>query len=187
MASFVGICNVALQKLGEPRITSLSQDIKAAREMSVCYEAVRDALLRAYPWSFAIKRVALAADVDVPVGDEFDNQFTLPADCLRVLPPNDRMLDWTIEGNKLLTNYDAPLHIRYIGRVEDPNLFDTCFVQLYACDLAVQTCESITQSNTKLQSVKDERRLWLSEARRSGAIEKISSEPPEDDWLAARR
>ncbi len=64
MATDEEIVNLALVQIGADRITSLTQETKNAREANAIYDLVRDATLRAHPWNFAIKRVALnTADV----------------------------------------------------------------------------------------------------------------------------
>lgn len=187
MASEVEICNRALQKIGADRIVALDQDSRNARACNSAYSVVRDAELRAHPWSFAIKRDSLAADVAVPSGEDFDRQFTLPTDCLRVLMPADLYLDWTIEGRKILTNDAAPVYLRYISRVEDPSQFDVLFIEALASRLAHELCEQITQSNSKKESARQDYKDAIREARRVNAIEKIADEAPEDPWIAAMR
>jgi hypothetical protein len=186
MASVVGICNRALQKLGAARITSLTEDSRNARSCNNAYEAVRDAELRAHTWTFAIKRAQLAADSDAPLFD-FDNQYSFPSDCLRILPPNDTFLDWQMEGRKILTDDAAPLEVRYVARITDPNLFDAEFVEAVAAKLAEEICEEITQSNTKKEVAKRDYKDAISRARKTNAFESLSAEPPEDSWIAARR
>mgnify|MGYP000862511461 CR=1 FL=1 len=62
MASKVSIANGALERLGEKRIESLTQDDVRARSMNASFDSVRDALLRKYDWGFAIRRASIAAD-----------------------------------------------------------------------------------------------------------------------------
>lgn len=189
--SDVAICNLALQKLGaKHRITSLDEDSPNAREMNSCFVAVRERALRRHTWNFAIKRASLAADAEAPPHG-YTYQYTLPSDWLRMLPIDKHLnmndLDWRIEGKKIRTNDTAPLPLRYIYRVTDPNEFDTLFVEVLACDLALQTCEKITQSNTKKESIKEDRKTALTEAKAVNAIEENSTdEPPPDTWDTAR-
>lgn len=189
-ASDVSICNLALQKLGAKRITSLTEDSPNARTMNACYEAIRDAELRKHRWNFAIRRESLAEDSSAPTHGQFANQFTLPSDFLRLLEPdpeeNLNTHDWTIEGKKILTNYDAPLEVRFIYRVEDPNEYDSLFVMVLACALAMHTCEDVTQSTAKFEKVSNEYAATLRDAKRTNAIEQVSGEPPVDTWDTAR-
>ena len=113
MASEVQICNLALAKVGDEQITSLTENSKAARLCNLVYEPMRDTTLRSHPWNFAIQRVELAASTETP-SYEYNAQFALPSDFLRLLGTN--MLDaakFTVEGNLLLCNASA-LKIKYI-------------------------------------------------------------------------
>lgn len=189
MASVVGVCNSALQKLGAARITSLSDDSKNARACNAAYERVRDALLRRHTWSFSIKRAQLAADSSDPAFGPA-KQYSVPSDFIRLLPPdpddNVNDLDWKIEGRKILTSDTAPLDVRYVYRVTDPNDMDTLFLEVWAAALAADICEEITQSNTKKEALRQDLKELLAEARRANAIESVSAAMPEDVWITAQ-
>lgn len=189
MASTVDICNRALQKLGAERIISLTQNSTSARACNLAYESVRDAELRAHAWNFAIKRVQLAADAAAP-SYGYDYAYTLPSDCLRLLP-NDHNegvypRDWKVEGRKILTNESAPLKIRYIRRITDTTQYDATFVEALASRMAIEMCEELTQSNSKRQLAQDEYRAAIREARKMNAFENPPVEQQTDDWLTAR-
>lgn len=185
MASEVGICNRALQKLGAERITSLTDDSRNARSCNASYETLRDAELRAHPWSFAIKRDVLAPDTDAPAFD-YTYAFSLPSDALRILPPNDSYLDWKIEGRKILTNAGSTLNLVYIARITDPNTMDITFQEALASRMAMELCEEITQSNEKIKNAANDYTRALREARRTNAIESISADTPTGTWDLAR-
>ncbi len=187
--SDVAICNIALQKLGAARITSLAEDSVEARECNACYEQQRDAELRKHPWNFAIARVSLPADATAPAFGPA-NSFTLPSDFLRLLPVDPEEVindeDWRIEGKKILTNDSAPLQVRYIYRVTDPNEFDSLFVEALASKIAFQICEKITQSNQKKAAAAEDYKMAIAAARRINAFENVAQEPPPDPWDTAR-
>jgi hypothetical protein len=189
MSSEIDICNQALQKLGAERIVSLTQDTTNARECNACYEIIRDAELRAHAWNFAIKRDQLAADLVGPVFG-YANSFQLPSDCLRLLNPdsweNYNTLDRQIEGRKILTDESAPLNIRYIYRCEDTTQYDSLFIDAFACSLATQLNEKITQSSSKGQTVRNDYVMAIRQARRQNAFENISADPPTDTWITSR-
>ena len=84
MASVVDICNSALNLLGASTISALTEDSKNARLCNQRFEPIRNRTFRSHAWNFATKRVELAKDSDAPVV-EYANQYTLPADSLRVL------------------------------------------------------------------------------------------------------
>lgn len=185
MASVVGICNGALQRLGAARITSLEDNTKNARECNAAYERRRDAMLRKHRWSFAITRAQLAADSTAPAFGPA-NYFTLPTDCMRVLLPDEVDTDWVIEGRKIATDWGAPLELRYVKQVTDPNTMDALFREALAIDLALTLCETITGSNQKAEGLRNELRDVMAEAKRTNAIELPAGEIREDDWLTAR-
>ena len=186
-ASEVGIANRALQKLGAKRITALTQDHPNARTMSAAYAAVRDMELRRYIWSFAIKRASVAADGDGPTWGDY-NRYSLPNDYLRLVRDDETSayVDWKIEGLFILSEDAAPLEFKYLARIEDPNYYDSLFIEALAGRLALETCEEITQSTSKYASVEKAYDKDIAEAKRIGAIEKEAQPFPEDPWLTAR-
>lgn len=198
MASVIEIANAALTKLGSARITSLADDVKAAREIAARFDAVRDDELRAYRWQFSVKRAQLAALVDAP---EFGwtYQYPLPSDCLRIDQINDQFpsvvmdnyisteaADYVIEANRILTNIDGPLKLRYCARIDDPNSWDVSFREALACKLAAELCEALTQSNEKRRLAWEEYQQSIRRAVRSNAIERAPINPPDDAWIFAR-
>lgn len=189
-SSDVEICNLALQKLGAARIASLTEDSVSAIECNAAYDHLRKTEIRRYKWNFARKRASLAASAVAPDFD-YDNAFPLPSDCLRVLPPNDRDVDWQIEShegtNAILTNWGDPLEVVYLADITDPTRFDTCFAEMLACRIAEHICEKLTGSTTKASKAIEDYKFARAEARRINAFERIADEAPEDDWLAARR
>lgn len=189
MASQVEICNRALQILGAQRITSLDEGSRNALSCAAAYEPVRLAELRKHPWSFAVRRAVLAADSPAPTWGRA-NAFTLPSTCLRLLPsyPEDNVnsLDWQIEGRAILTDESAPLYIRYIADVTDPNTMDALFREALSAKLAFEMCEEITQSNSKQEIAGGRYKDAVAEARKANAIERVAAEPPEDTWITAR-
>ena len=185
--SKVAIANRALQKLGSKRIEALTQDHPNARSVNACFDILRDALLRKYDWSFAIKRESIAADASGPTWGDWD-RYTKPNDFIRLLRDNETgyAVDWKIEGDYILSADGSPLEVRYIARIEDPNKYDASFVEALASDIAFECCEEITGSTTKKESARTDKEDAISEAERTGAIEKDAQDNPEDEWLTAR-
>ncbi len=198
MAGQVEIANRALTKLGDARVLSLSDETEGARSVNSMWDAVRDAELRARVWKFSIVRTSLPALVATPAWG-YEYQYELPSDCLRVLQVNDiypgvslsdyRTIDeseWRIEGRKILTNLAAPLKIRYISRVEDTGQWDSSFVEAFACRLAVELAERLTQSNTKRQLAAEEYKAAMRLAVQANAIESTPEPLSDDSWMLSR-
>lgn len=185
--SETAIANGALQRLGARRIESLTQNHPNARTMAAAFARTRDALLRRYDWNFAIARDSIAADGDGPTWGSW-NRYALPADFIRLIRDDESggAVDWKIEGQYILSADAAPIEIRYISRVEDPNAFDALFIEALECKLALTCCEEVTQSTAKMQGLTEAYKDAIFEAKRAGAIEKPAQEFPEDSWLTAR-
>lgn len=198
MASVIQVANRALTKLGSGRITSLSDDVKAARSINSCFEDIRDDELRANRWQFAMKRVSLAALASSPEFG-FTYQYALPADFLRLDMINDEYpaavmdnyigaetQEYMVEGNLILTDIEAPLKLRYISRIDDPNQWDVNFREMVASRIAMEICEDLTQSDTKKQSAARDYDRAKKVAIRIGAIEKPPATPPDNTWIISR-
>ena len=193
MASAVEICNRALQLLGASRIVSLSDASVNARACNNAYDPVRRAELRANNWNFSIKRARLPVSGVAPAFGR-TNAFPLPTDYLRLLPPypedNLNSRDWLIEQHEsqrcVLTDDSAPLDVRYVADVTDPNLMDALFQESLAYAMAAAMCEELTQSNSKLEAVTGGYQFKVAEAKRVNAIENVPTVPVEDTWVTVR-
>jgi hypothetical protein len=145
MASVVDICNGALNQLGASTILSLTEDSKNGRLCNARYTQVRDSVFRSHPWNCLQKRVELPQDADAPAWG-FSYQYTLPADCLRVLKILNYDLDYKVEGRKIVTNIDF-CQLVYIARITDPNEYDELLRETLSAALAADIAYAITSSN----------------------------------------
>ena len=163
MASVVDICNGALNQLGASTILTLTEDSKNARLCNARYTQVRDSVFRSHPWNCLQKRIQLAADTDTPAWG-FTKQYTLPADCLRVLTILDYDADYKIEGRKILTD-NSTMKILYISRVEDPNEYDELLRETLSASLAADIAYAVTSSNPTATNMYNLFQSKLKEAR----------------------
>jgi len=143
-SSFVTIANSALTKLGASLISSLDEESKEARLCKNRIYEVCDLVLRSHSWNFATKRIGLAPLVTAPAFD-YDYQFKLPLDCLRVLMVKPQEEDYRLEGGCILANVNH-LDIVYIGKITDINLIDPCCREVIACYLAYDISYALTQT-----------------------------------------
>lgn len=196
--SNIAIANRALTKLGAARIISFGDNNEQARALQSMYEIVRDAELRAYTWNFSIKRAQLAALSEAPAFD-WPRQFQLPSDCLRLLWAGDFYpgpnlsdltngldLDYEVEGRVIMSRLPAPLKIRYVAQITDPTQFDALFVEAFACKLAIELGETLTNSSTNRQEAWQEYQQAIRKALRADAIEKPSQQIADDTWMISR-
>ena len=151
MASIVDICNGALNQLGATTILSLTEDSKKARLCNSRYTQVRDALFSSYPWNCLQKRIELAADSVAPAWG-FSYQYTLPADCLRLLVILDYDSNYKVEGRKVLWNTSS-MKILYVARVTDPNEYDELLRETLSAALGADIAYGVTSSSPVTQNM----------------------------------
>lgn len=118
------ICNYALVAvLGEPRINSITDNVKAAQVLSSIYDTVRQSEIRKAVWKFALKRVLIASVTPsaqvLPNGipPPYAYCYQIPNDCLKLLTfantrqslgmlnyrtGMEKFYDW--QGNLIFTN-----------------------------------------------------------------------------------
>jgi len=196
--SDVAISNLALTKLGDLRITALSDNTKPAREINAIYGMLRDKLQRTYNWRFCVKRAALAADVATPVFD-YAYQYTVPSDCLRILQINAYYpapdlsdlissggQEYVLEGGKILTRGSGVLNLRYLARIEDTTRYDPAFDDAFASLIAYNVCEALTQSDAKKNAALRDYRMALMDAVRANAIENPPESLADQTWITVR-
>jgi hypothetical protein len=194
MASEVSICNAALALVGEPTIDSLTDtNNEAAIACNEAYSRLRDAELRKNRWGFAIKRAQLAAQTPTPLFGKA-NYFPVPSDFLRLiaLDPADQRHndDRTIENSGdtvvIATQESAPLYIRYMARITDPNVFDATFQDALAGRIAQVIAIKITQSETMYNRADRYYKDAVADAKMINAIEKPPVRAVEDPWITVR-
>jgi hypothetical protein len=128
------------------------------------------------------------------------NVYRLPANFLRKAPIDPKAGshsqlgaptalwydDWLFEGNYIVTRQSDPVAIRFIADVVDVNQFDDMFCEGLACRVALEVCETLTQSTAKVQMISKMYDHFMTEARTVNAIETGAEEAPMDDYLAIR-
>jgi hypothetical protein len=185
MTSAVQIANLALVTLGDDEaLVELNSDTRAGRTILAVFEPLRDAVLRAHPWNFAMTRASLPALV-APPPFGFAFAYQLPADWMRFVDP-DEYQPYSIESGLLLTDAEAPLNIRYIRRVTDTGLFDALFVQALATKIAAQVAQRLTGSAQIKANAEAAHMAAMAEAKKVDGQENPPEDYPEDDWVTAR-
>ena len=137
MPSQVDLCNKALRRLGEDPIISLDNNTLWGKRCSSALPEVVRTVLSLDTWRSCTKRASLAAESDKPLG--YTSSYILPADCLRLAAlKQSQYQDWTIEGNRILTQKaaDTELEILYVSEVLDPNEYTPTLYDSIALGLA---------------------------------------------------
>ncbi|MBP3397538.1 MAG: hypothetical protein J6K82_01265 [Alphaproteobacteria bacterium] len=133
MLTKIDLCSMALLKLGEKPIQSLTDDSVGAQLSRTLFEPVSDEVLSIHPWRFATSDITLTRNTD---GD-----FLIPSDVLRVLSANGRIV-----GNRILSDC-ASTTISAIVRVA-PDLYPAYYVSLLATRLAMEFCVPLLGDQT---------------------------------------
>ncbi len=188
MASEVGICNAAFHKLGQPPILSFSEDSKAARLANERYAEVRDLLISEHQWNFAMERTELAALSDGPAwGYAF--YYQLPTGYVRMFEVNgedEGAGKWKVEGTKIATDLTAPLQIRYVKSVTDPESMSAGFREALAARLAADWAEEITGDENVRTEKRAEAVVAVAKAKSSDGQEGIPDAFKSNRWINSR-
>ena len=138
MLTKIDLCSMALLKLGEQPIQSLSDDTAAAKLGRTFVDVVIDGLLALHPWRFASRSYDLLANID--------GTFDIPTDVLRIVKNNGQIAE-----NKIISP-DQKISIIAIVRVSPEN-FPSYFVSLVATKLAMEFCMPITSDQTLFRTL----------------------------------
>lgn len=190
----IQIANMALTMLGADTITTFADSTEQARAMLAVYSYIRTDMLAEYPWSWAIKRDQLDAEVDL-AGDAvepeygYSYQFDLPDDCVRILEVstgNVVMTNYRIEGDKILADYDE-IYVKYVATVADDSITDLQFCNAFATRLAAELAYKLTSNGTLASQLAEMAMLKLSKAKAANAQESNSIDTVDDDqWELGR-
>jgi hypothetical protein len=151
------VCNLALAKIGERSITSIDNpNDKNAREAKLHYGQVRDEVLRAHLWSFALQSVVIEAEATTEELTAelagWDHGFLLPADFLKLekITGDGRKLDkfrmQRITAGRALLADAEELTLHYVARLDDPDEYDPLFTAALVTLLASRLARAITGS-----------------------------------------
>ena len=194
MISDVGICNLALARVGAEKITDFQEGSPAALDCARLYEPMRDALLAAHPWRFAEARQALAPLAEAaPAGWVY--AYALPTDCLAARAVVDGAtgaserpaspIPFAVSGATVLTD-QASATLIYTQRVADPMRFDPLFAEALATKLAADLSMARRLDRQIRDQMLRDHQVIMAHARladaRAGTVETAHT----PDWLQAR-
>lgn len=163
MASQLEIFNMALSRIGiAQRILALDEKTEPRRQCSAWWDHCRDECLRAHPWGFARRSVALAAAANQTFPG-YTQVYDYPIDCLRALAvvpeeglrypwnwldlycgrelpgaprvPFDRIAHSGKEKQLIVCDLEEA-HLLYIARITATTVYDSGFISMLAWGLA---------------------------------------------------
>lgn len=152
--SDIALCSRALIRLGAAPVESFDDGTAESEIAGGLYAPVRDALLSAYGWSFALGQVSLNRLESMPLAD-YDAAFQLPVDFLRALSAGSggrgRGLNYRITRNVLHTNADA-VTLTYIFR-PDAEEFPPYFDSVLIAKLSAEFCIPVTENTSRAETL----------------------------------
>lgn len=196
MASKVSICNMALGYLNHGiRIAALDEGSNEADQCSLFYEPALRSVLRAAPWSFAMRYETLA-DLGTPVSPNWTVMYAYPSDAvaIRAILPRVR----GTAPNKFEVAYSASLASRvvmcdvgdataaYTAFVDDPTLYDPQFVTAFAWQLAAEMALVLTGSLQLKSNADTQFNRAVNLAMVSNGSEAVGPDQIDADWVRAR-
>lgn len=94
--------------------------------------------------------------------------------------------DWVFSSEHILTSQSGPLLLRFAADISDVSKMDSMFCEGLSCRIAIEVCEPLTQSVSKLQGITAEYKTFMGEARAVNGIEAGPVEAPEDSLITCR-
>ena len=149
----VALCSRALIRIGASPITSFADGTAESEVAGALFGPTRDALLSAYPWTFASGQAALTLLMDSPLAD-YQNAFQLPNDYLRAVSAGNagrgRGLHYRIARGALHTDAEEVV-LSYIFRPEEeefPPYFDMALIARLTAEFCIPITEITTRADT---------------------------------------
>jgi hypothetical protein len=162
--SDVAICNLALDLVKEAPIKGfLSPTDKTAALCNRWYALIREAVLQAYNWNFALKSRAIQRG-GTPEVSAYADYYVFPNDYLKLraigdpdIPLGERTFE--IQGKHLFydNGNEASLDIWYTKDETDVALYPALFIKLLSEELAVVLGKKLTARPAIIAEIKSER------------------------------
>lgn len=205
-ATSVDICNLALDRLGEARITSIAAPTgRADLLLSTQYDARRQELLRRFIFNFSRKYAVVNAAPATGVGAVvpafgFARAYALPTDFIRLLALGDVSVNDDVEAElyDLSDGYvycdegttsgaNVQLNFHYIYDAVTVTKFDPLFTRCLAMQLAADCAYALTKKQSIVDAVNRDLRLAEAAAAAVAGQEKPPRRIQRSRWLDARR
>lgn len=183
MASLVDVCNLAVARLGDAAEIVSIEPPDGSAQAAHCARflpMVRDSLLQAHAWGFALRREALAA-ITMPVGvSGWLYAYAMPNQCLQLLAvqagdASDDFIGATTDADDALRSSAAQApHLveltpdgamviltdtegavaRFVKRIEDPTLWSPLFTESLSWRLAAAVAGPLLKGDAGMQQAR---------------------------------
>lgn len=196
MASKLGLFNQALQRLGDRRIETDTEETAENEALSAVYDECREEVLATHPWSFARTRVELARIVDTPL-TVWTYYYQLPADLIEILQvsdgtdsreyQDDSSIPYVREEDDKIAVDAEDVYLTYTRDVTDVNLMPVTFRTALSWKLAADVAYRLMESTTKQQWAEGKYLSQLEFAKSKDAPKGRIRRVRETSWVMSRR
>lgn len=191
MSSEVDLCNLALSHLGDEAEVVAIDPPDGTIQAAHCarfYPIVRGLLLEMHPWTFAVKRVAVAA-VTNPFDEDWSYAYALPSTCLRplsVLSPGTPerylsadadigtfpyVIETDADGTAVMYTNVETAYLRYIDLITDSTKFTPGFSAALARLLASYLAGPVLKGKEGRAEAANQLKLFDVEFRKAAAAD----------------
>lgn len=195
MATSTGICNIALRRIGGPRLgdldTEKSHVADVARDI---YDEARKDCLNLHTWNFATKRASLTVSATAPTFG-WDYAYPLPEDFIRMVsvhPADDESstieyrLEFQTSDDRVVLCNSNTVYIKYVFDLQDANAFSAAFRDVLAFRLARDFAASLPQSNPTAELGDQAFRRKIAQAKAIDGIEQFPDRMADGSWASER-
>lgn len=168
----VQVVNLALDLVKEAPITGFTNPTdKVAALCNRWYGVIREAVLLAFNWNFALKSRA-ANRIDTPSVSNYTDAYQIPNDCLKLRAIIDPEIplgrrDYEIQGNQLFYNNGgaATLDIWYTKDETDVTVMPSLFILVLTHRLAIALGKKLTTRASIMSDIKADLQVFTVQAR----------------------
>lgn len=178
------IINRALDYIGQQPLVSMDEAGPMAARVRRMWLQARDAVFREHGWKCLTRRRELNRLQEAPAFG-FKYRYQLPPDFLRLAATWPAKARVEVEGATLLA--DAPeLSIAYVGRIDDPLLYDSALSEALSLKLGAELAFGSSASVTLGQQLDAKYQQKLREARHYDSREGAGAEYSLGSWARAK-
>jgi hypothetical protein len=183
--SEVSVCNSGLLKVGADQISSLSDNTRASNVCQAMFPILRDEVMRACPWRFALTQRVLGVPNATAPAFGYSSAYDIPSDILRVWQVD--VDQWTEVGNQILCDKPNGINTLAIYQNTDPTSWDAQFAEALAWRIAMEIALALVQSVPLKQEMEKGFEKSLALARSSNAVIGTPQRLIADFWSNARK
>ena len=166
MADKTEVVNMALTRVGEKRISDITDSSPSAEKMATVYDQILDEAEAEGPqngWKFCQTSLLISVDATAPANEKYGYRYAIPEGYLRAVKISVGGLDvtdWIREGQFFLTNQEADeILLKYVQRITITGYFPPYFVTFFCLKLANHLAYNITAKKQHNNAIYEEMQI----------------------------